>query len=120
VGLGKGNGKGGHRQGAGRRKGARGKAVLEREALAKARVEAKTMPLDWLLERLADNSLPAEYRDKLAAMAAPYCSPRLSAVAITKRPAQMSDEEIAQMIGLAEEDMLKLGIGRDKWPHPVH
>ena len=120
MGLGKGNGKGGCRQGAGRPPGARGKAVIEREALARARHEAKTMPLDWLLQRLADTSLPAAYRDKLATMAAPYCSPRLSAVAITKRPAQMTDEEIAQMIGLTEEDMLRLGIGRDKWPRPLH
>ena len=120
MGLGKGNGKGGCRQGAGRPKGSRGKAVLEREALAKARAEAKTMPLDWLLQRLADTTLSPSYRDKLAAMAAPYCSPRLSAVAITKRPAQMTDEEIAQMIGLTEEDMLRLGIGRDKWPRPLH
>jgi len=33
MGLGKGNGKGGCRQGAGRPAGARGKAVIEREAL---------------------------------------------------------------------------------------
>jgi hypothetical protein len=121
MGLGKGNGKGGCRRGAGRPAGARGKAVIEREALAKARAEAKTMPLDWLLQRLADTTLSPDYRDKLATMAAPYCSPRLSAVAVTKRPAQMTDEEIAEMIGLTEEDMLRLGIGRgDKWPRPVH
>jgi hypothetical protein len=120
MGLGKGNGKGGCRQGAGRPKGSRGKAVLEREALAKARAEAKTMPLDWLLERLADTTLPPTYRDKLAAMAAPYCSPRLNSVAVTKRPAQMSDEEIAGLVGLVEEDLLRLGKGRDKWPRPLH
>jgi hypothetical protein len=120
MGLGKGNGKGGRRAQAGRPKGARGKTVLEREALARARAEAKTMPLDWLLERLADKNLPAEYRDKLAAMAAPYCSPRLTSVAVTKRPAQMSDEEVAEMIGLTREDMLRLGIGRGEWPRQVH
>jgi hypothetical protein len=120
MGLGKGNGKGGCHQGAGRPPGARGKAVIEREALAKARAEAKTMPLDWLLQRLADTTLSPDYRDKLAIMAAPYCSPRLSAVAVTKRPAQMSDQEIAELIGLTEEDMLRLGIGRDVWPRPLH
>jgi hypothetical protein len=112
--------RGGRRRGAGRRKGARGKAVIEREALAKARLEAKTMPLDWLLERLADTTLPATYRDKLAAMAAPYCSPRLNAVTVAKRPVQMSDEELAELAGLVEEDLLRLGEGRDKWPHPLH
>ena len=99
MGLGKGNGKGGRRAQAGRPKGARGKTVLE---------------------RLADKNLPAEYRDKLAAMAAPYCSPRLTSVAVTKRPAQMSDEEVAEMIGLTREDMLRLGIGRGEWPRQVH
>jgi hypothetical protein len=111
---------GGRRKGAGRRTGARGKAVLEREALAKARAEAKTLPLDWLLERLADTSLPATYRDKLAAMAAPYCSPRLASVAITKRPAQMSDTEVADLLGMTEEDLLRLGVGRGEWPRPLH
>jgi hypothetical protein len=120
MGLGIGNGKGGSRLGSGRPKGARGKATVEREAWAKARTEARTMPLDWLLERLADTRLPASYRDKLAAMAAPYCTPRLSAIAITKRPAQMSDEEIAELIGLTREDMLRLGVGRGEWPRPVH
>jgi hypothetical protein len=111
---------GGRRPGAGRRKGSRGKAVIQREALAKARAAAKTMPLEWLLERLADTTLPAAYRDKLTMMAAPYCTPRLTAVAITKRPAQMTDDELAGLTGLVEEDLLRFGEGRDQWPHPVH
>jgi hypothetical protein len=78
------------------------------------------LPVDRLIRRLNDPQLSEEYRDKLAAIVAPYTAPRLSAVSITKRPAQMSDEEIAQLIGLTEEDMLRLGIGREKWPHPVH
>ena len=32
----------------------------------------------------------------------------------------MSDQEIAELIGLTEEDMLRLGIGRDVWPRPLH
>jgi hypothetical protein len=115
-----GSGWGGQRAGAGRPKGVIGKRRRAREAVAKARADGQIMPVDWLLKRLNDPELPSEYRDKLAAMVAPYTAPRLSAVAITKRPAMMSDEEIAQMVGLTEEDMLRLGIGREKWPHPVH
>ena len=91
-----------------------------RDLAAQARTDALEMPVDRLIRRLNDASLSEEYRDKLAAIVAPYTAPRLSAVAITKRPAQMSDDEIAQMIGLTEEDMLRLGIGRDKWPRPLH
>ena len=67
-----------------------------------------------------DPKLAEDYRDHLAALAAPYTAPRLSAVSIRKRPQQMSDEEIAELIGLTQEDMLRLGIGRDKWPRPLH
>jgi hypothetical protein len=116
----KGFGHGGARLGAGRKRGGKNQRSKAAELVAKAKAEALTMPVDWLLERLNDPELGAEYRDKLAAIVAPYTAPRLSAVSITKPPAQMSDEEIAQLIGLTEEDMLRLGIGRDKWPHPVH
>jgi hypothetical protein len=30
----------------------------------------------------------------------------------------MTDEEIARLIGMTEEDMLRLGIGRDRLPDP--
>jgi hypothetical protein len=40
-------------------------------------------------------------------------------VSVTKRPAEMTDEEIAGLISLTEEDMLRLGIGRNPWPHQV-
>ena len=68
----------------------------------------------------ADTALPEEYRDELAGIVAPYTAPRLSAVSVRKRPQQMSDEEIAELIGLTDEDMLRLGIGRDRWPRPLH
>src|SRR6516165_1911520 len=113
-------GRGGRRAGSGRPKGARNKRSKAANLVAQAKAEALTMPIDWLLRRLNDPKLRPEYRDKVAAILAPYTAPRLSSVAITKRPAQMSDEEIAQLIGLTEEDMLRLGIGRDKWPRPLH
>jgi len=78
------------------------------------------MPVDRLIRRMNDTSLPEAYRDELAYRAAPYVSPRLSAVSVTKRPAQMSDEEIAGLAGLVEEDLLRLGEGRGQWPRPLH
>ena len=115
-----GTGRGGKRAGSGRPKGALGQSKQARELIARAKAEALELPVDRRIRRLNDANLSEEYRDKLAAIVAPYTAPRLSAVSITKRPAQMSDEEIAQLIGLTEEDMLRLGIGREKWPRPVH
>jgi hypothetical protein len=116
----KGVGRGGKRCGAGRPEGSKNKRSHAAELVARAKAEALTMPVDWLLKRLNDAELSPEYRDKIAALVAPYTAPRLSSVAITKRPAQMDDAEIAELIGLTEEDMLRLGIGRDKWPRPLH
>jgi hypothetical protein len=110
---------GGKRAGAGRPRGALGKKTRERQELVRAKAEVMTAPLDWLLMRLADESLPATYRDKLAALAAPYCSPRLSAVSVTKRPAAMSDSEIAQLLGLVQEDITRAGEDRDHYPYAV-
>jgi hypothetical protein len=78
------------------------------------------MPLDRLIRRMNDERLDEKYRDQLAIAVAPYTAPRLSSVAITKRPAEMSDQEIAELIATTEEDMLRFGIGRDKWPRPLH
>jgi hypothetical protein len=121
---------GGRRPGAGRPKGAKDKRPRHRtrervrarveDFLVQAKAEAAIMPVEWLLKRLNDPELSPEYRDKLAAMVAPYVSPRLTAVSITKRPAMMNDDELAALAGLAEEDLLRLGIGRDKWPRPLH
>jgi len=56
-----------------------------RDLAAQVRAAAQEMPIDRLIRRLNDASLSEEYRDKLAAIAAPYTAPRLSSVAITKR-----------------------------------
>jgi len=111
---------GGKRVGAGRPQGALGKKTRERQALAKAKAAKMTLPLDWLLERLSDDTLPATYRDKIAALAAPYCSPRLAAVSVTKRPAAMSDAEIAEWLGTAQQDLERLKNGGGQWPVKLH
>ena len=99
-------------------RGARGKR--NRELLARAKAEALELPVDRLLRRMNDPGLDEDYRDHLAAIVAPYTAPRLSAISVTKRPAEMTDEEIARLIGMTEEDMLRLGVGRDRWPRRIH
>jgi hypothetical protein len=113
----RGIGRGGRREHSGRPKGARGRR--SRELLAQAKAEALELPVDRLLRRMNDPSLAEDYRDQLAAIVAPYTAPRLTAVSVTKRPAEMTDEEIARLISLTEEDILRLGIGRNQWPHQV-
>jgi hypothetical protein len=79
------------------------------------------MPVDRLIRRMNDASLDEEYRDHLAAIVAPYTAPRLSAVSVTKRPAEMTDEEIAGLLDQTKEDMRRLGIGgQDPWPRRMH
>jgi hypothetical protein len=78
------------------------------------------MPVARLLRRMNDPAVPEDRRDEIAAIVAPYTAPRLSAVSITKRPGQMSDEEIAGLLDQAKED-LQHGIGRrDPWPRRMH
>jgi hypothetical protein len=62
-----------------------------------------------------DTTLPEQYRDEIAARVAPYCHPWLSSIAIAKRPGEMSNQEIAELIGQAEDDLRRLN-GRGKWP----
>jgi hypothetical protein len=112
-----GEGQGGRRPGAGRPKGALGKR--NRELLARAKAEALELPVDRLLRRMNDGRLPEDYRDHLAAIVAPYTAPRLSAVSVTKRPVEMTDEEIAALLEQTKEDMQRLG-GRNRWHRQMH
>jgi hypothetical protein len=86
---------------------------------AQARAEAHELPVARLIRRLNDTSLDERYRDQLAIAVALYCSPRLNALAIVKRPAQWTDQELQQVLGMTEEDLLRLGENRDHWPVEV-
>lgn len=61
--------RGGKREGAGRKLGARNKA--DKEARSKASAEGVT-PLDYMLKVMRDESQPADRRDRMAMGAAPY------------------------------------------------
>jgi hypothetical protein len=85
--------------------------------IAQAKVEGLEMPIARLLRRQNDPNLPEQYRDQLAIATAPYTSPRLSAVAVTRRPGQMTDEEISKMLGTLAEDLLRAGEDRSHYPY---
>jgi hypothetical protein len=113
-----GGGHGGLRAGAGRPPGARNKRTIA--LLDRVKKKGHELPLPRLLRRMNDKKLSEEYRDSLAAQAAPYCHARLSVVAAPQRPSAMADDELDRAIALAEEDLLRNGVGRDKWPKVVH
>ena len=113
-----GAGRGGKRDGSGRPKGSRNKRstlLIER-----AKTKGLEMPLPRLLRRMNDRKLPENYRDQLAIAAAAYCHAKLSVVAAPRRPSAMTDDELDRAIAIAEEDLLRNGVGRDKWPKVVH
>jgi hypothetical protein len=113
-------GRGGKRPGAGRPLGAKNKRSKAAALVAKAKAEALEMPVDRLLRRLNDIALDVKYRVQLAIAVAPYVSPRLNSIGITKRPREMTDQEVAALLGVTIEDLLREGVDRDKWPQPLH
>jgi hypothetical protein len=80
--------------------------------IEQAQRELLELPVPRLLRRLNDPTLDEKYRDALAIAVAPYTSPRLNAVALVKRPGQMTDDEISRLLGMTEEDLLRQGEGR--------
>jgi hypothetical protein len=89
--------------------------------LARAKAEVLELPVDRLLRRMNDPALSEEYRDQLAIALGPYTAPRLSAVAIRKSPAQMTDEEIAELLDQAKGDTQRWGNGgMGLWRPKVH
>jgi hypothetical protein len=110
-------GRGGRREGSGRPKGSWNRR--SRLLLGRAKAQGLEMPLPRLLRRMNDRKLPENYRDTLAAMAAPYCHAKLSVVTKMKRPSQMSETELAEAITLAEEDALRAGLRKGHWPRTI-
>jgi hypothetical protein len=56
---------------------------------------------------------------RVAIAAAPFCHARLVYAEI-KRPSTMSESELERAIAVAEEDLLRNGVGRDRWPQVLH
>jgi hypothetical protein len=120
--------RGGRREGAGRPHGAKDKrpritaAAVKKTAKLTRRTIARTggtLPLTYMLKIMNDAKQPKERRDKMAVAAAPFCHPRLTVYAEAKRPSQMSDNELDKAIAIAEEDALRTGITRGRWPRTI-
>ena len=91
-------------------------ALKRDEILAAAEDGGLELLVARLIRRLNTPGLSEEYRDRLAIAVAPYCSLRLNALAIVKRPGAMTDEELTRLLGATEEDLLRLGQNRDHYP----
>jgi hypothetical protein len=72
--------RGGARPGAGRKKGS---AHIKTREIANAAAAAGATPLNYMLSVLNDKSAEQARRDRMAECSAPYCHPRLNAVAAT-------------------------------------
>ena len=83
-------GTGGKRPGAGRRKGARNKVTLAREAELAA---SGLTPLDYMLSILRDPEASREDRKWASEKAAPYCHHRLSTTEVTGKLGIMLQED---------------------------
>ena len=68
---------GGKRQGSGRKRGARNKLTA---ALCAKLAAAGKLPLEFMLERMRDESEDHAVRKEMAKAAAPYCHPKLQAI----------------------------------------
>lgn len=69
--------RGGVRPGAGRKKGAAGRATAEAREMAKAAGET---PLEYMLRVMHDEAADTKRRDGMAAAAAPYIHPKLASI----------------------------------------
>jgi hypothetical protein len=121
--------RGGIREGSGRPRGSKDKqprvtvrALLASEEMGR-RVLSKTkgsmLPLPYMLKIMNDRKQPADRRDRMAIAAAPFCHARLVYAEI-KRPSVMTEVELERAIAVAEEDLLRNGVGRDRWPKALH
>jgi hypothetical protein len=72
------------------------------------------LPLDLMLDIIADPATSPERRDKFIIAAAPYCHARLSVVGQMRLPSEMSDSELIELIARTEADIAR----RDGQPWP--
>jgi hypothetical protein len=97
-------GKGGAREGAGRPPGVAGINHKARKLIVQAARNGDLMPLDLLLAVVRDEAAPRRERLQAAAIAAPYCHPKLTAqVTAYLDPDKLSDEELLRSIAHLEK-----------------
>ena len=101
TGVGRGNGSGGKRPGAGRPVGAINKrtgAVIDQ-----AEREGKQLPLDFMLDVMRDSALPLQARMAAAATAMPFCHARLTALRVFPDPKTMDDATLMVQVAHLEQ-----------------
>jgi hypothetical protein len=95
-------GRGGKRRGAGRPAGSRNKRTVLMEILPQLEKQDRQLPLYRLLNRIADESLDARYRDVLSIACLPFLHSRLSPSLSAKPPYLMSDAELDETLKAQE------------------
>jgi hypothetical protein len=109
--------RGGCRPGSGRPRGARNKR--QRQIVETLEGAGQELPLERLLRRMNDATLPEPYRDLIAQWAMPYLHPRLSTHAVVKIPQEMTDRELDECVARAKEYELRHGAGQRPRPRLV-
>jgi hypothetical protein len=106
----RGIGRGGARPGGGRPKGSRNKRTTLLEILPKLDAQDRQLPLYRLLDRIADESLDARYRDVLCVQVLPFLHSRLSPNLSAKPPFLMTDAELDETMKCGGSGFLDSGI----------
>jgi hypothetical protein len=121
-GVGRGTGGGGYREGGGRPKGSTN--YRSRQIVVEAVRNGDIMPLDLLLSVVRDNELPLKDRVSAAAIAAPFCHPRLTAQVVGYLdPSKMSDEELLASLRYLEAKAAEVEAHDDpppRWDAPAN
>jgi hypothetical protein len=106
--------RGGARRGAGRPRGAASKLTRE---VADAAAAAGCSPLDYMLRALADPTTKQSRRDRMAEMCAPFCHPKLNAVAATiATPPVSGDPVIINVFGVPRGCQIDASGSKIIWP----
>jgi hypothetical protein len=109
--------RGRYRPGSGRPRGARNKR--QREIVQRLEGGGQELPLERLLRRMNDASLPEPYRDLIAQWTLPYLSPRLSTHSVVKIRQEMTDRELEECEAGIKEYELRHGPGSRPRPRLV-
>ena len=101
TGVGRGNGSGGKRPGAGRPVGAINKRT--RALIDQAARTGEQLPLDFMLDVMRDSALPLQARMAAAATAMPFCHARLTALRVFPDPRTMDDATLMFQVAQLEQ-----------------
>ncbi len=109
TGVGRGNGSGGKRPGAGRPLGSRNKRT--RALIIEAERTRQMLPLAFLLTVTRNDELPLRDRTAAAVAAAPYMHARLTALRVIPDPATLDDATLVAQVARLEQYVAALPEG---------